>query len=172
MNHALLRFKSFVFPTNPSQVQLDGENHLQRSHIPFATEKVIPFGRVARVVSGKGKFVGSEAVKQSMALQALFQSGEAGMLYISGFEPMNAIMSDYTISQVGGTNEVQYTFKFVEVVSKTIYRDGKQYITVPTTKTLWEIASEYNITIDTVMELNPQFMTPWARVSGAEVRIR
>ncbi len=117
-NEVKLRFKGYELPYNPKSFSLKKERHILQLNSPLSGSVIQDLGFHARVLTGEGKFYGTDAKKQYDALYSLFEKGGSGVLHIPGQKPFHAYFASISASRVAGPDMISYTFKFIEDCQK------------------------------------------------------
>lgn len=112
-----ISFKTFIWPLNPESYQ----EELVREPVYEKTNSGTKFsgmGPQKRVITGKGAFLGPEAVGSFQTLANLFAEPEAGTLT----HPLLGIRTVYftalTVTQSPRADCVAYSFEFTEADAK------------------------------------------------------
>jgi hypothetical protein len=108
-----ISFKSFVWPLNPESYQ----EELIREPVYEKTNTGTKFsgmGPQKRVITGKGAFLGINAVTDFKALADLFANAEAGALTHPLFGARTVYFTALTMTQSPRADYVAYSFEFTE----------------------------------------------------------
>ena len=71
MNLSPMRFKTFVWPHNPTVYSITFERKMALSKIPFGRHHLQNLGQTRRVFRGQGEFVGAGAYDKFKELASL-----------------------------------------------------------------------------------------------------
>lgn len=113
-----LQFRDFIFKTNPEKISVSHAKNVVSHFCPGKSEITQDMGERARVAVLSGSFWGesfAEAMRQLNDFRA--KSGEAGMLFLPGFPPFAARLTDFAFDAIGDGRIIPYTMRFVEVMT-------------------------------------------------------
>lgn len=167
---ATMRFAGYEWLHNP--VSLVITNGLSQNRHSLYEENVqVSAQRLdLKVYSGKGELAGGDCIEQYKKLEKLFLSGKKGVLTIPGMEPVYASFSKLEAVGTDTPDLLSYTFEFVQELSaeKSTYPcecECKAF------QTLYDIAYEWDIPLERLVELNPQIRRPDELKEGERVRL-
>lgn len=63
-----MQYKNFIFDINPSDIKLTLKKNLAKTNVMHSTQVCSEVGESVAVISGKGRFVGENAIKKHMNL--------------------------------------------------------------------------------------------------------
>jgi len=173
MNNVPMRFKNFEFSVNPQKIEIKALSNLKQIAVPFDAFELQEFGIKPLVISGEGEFFGKNSKQEFETLLMLFLQGGAGELFVSGTQPMLAIMTKLVKGVDGFEDTVSYSFEFVEVPQRQVEQlSFEQYHTIQQGENLWSLSVVYDVAIETLLKLNEQISNPWAVNVGDKVRVR
>ena len=75
MNLNVMKFKNYVWPHNPSTINISVKRDLKEVFIPFKGSIIQDYGREKRIVSGSGQFFGNDCIEQFDSLFFVFKQG-------------------------------------------------------------------------------------------------
>ena len=174
MNSDVMKYKNFVWPHNPSTIDITVARDLKEAKIPFKGSVIQDFGREKRIVSGRGQFFGKNCMAQFESLFLAFKQGGAGYLSLPGMDSFLALFKDLKLTGTSMPNVVNYNFEFWEDLSTNATELDFQgdFYTVSEGDTLWSIAAKFDASIDTLLALNPTVKSPNQLNAGEKVRLR
>ncbi|MEG1244438.1 MAG: LysM domain-containing protein [Oscillospiraceae bacterium] len=173
MNNVPMRFKIFEFSVNPQKIEIKAATNLKQLAVPFDAFELQEFGIKPLIISGEGKFVGENAQLSFDSIFALFLQGGAGELFLSGAQPMQAIMTKLVKGLEPIEKTISYSFEFVEVPQKqSVQLCLEIYHTIKQGESLWHIARDYDVSIESLLKLNQSIQSPWNVETGDKVRVR
>jgi len=173
VNHPPIRYRGVELHHNPKSIQIEENKSYSEYFFANAPGAVQESGKRARVVSGEGEFFGENCLAQYHAVLELFTSREGGLLSVSGYAPFYARFVSFTLTQPPLENFLSYRFVFVEDMSQMPQgtKVNQQTHTVTENQTLWDIAYQYGIPIESLLTNNPWISRPDALTAGQEVRL-
>ena len=174
MNSDVMKYKNFVWPHNPSTIDITVARDLKEAKIPFKGSFVQDYDKEKRIVSGEGQFFGEDCVAQFENLFLTFKQGDAGYLSLPGMDSFLALFKDLKLIGNSIPNVVNYRFEFWEDLSPNATGLDFQadFYTVSEGDTLWSIAAKFDVSIDTLLALNPTVKSPNQLNAGEKVRLR
>ncbi len=174
MNSDVMKYKNFVWLHNPSTIDITVARDLKEAKIPFKGSVIQDFGREKRIVSGSGQFFGEDCMAQFESLFLVFKQGGAGYLSLPGIDSFLALFKDLKLIGNSMPNVVNYSFEFWEDLSSTATKLDFQadFYTALEGDTIWSIAANFELSIDTLMALNPSVKSPNQLNAGEKVRLR
>ena len=88
-----MRFKDFVFPHEPTRLEVGVKNRLGVGHCPGYGPVIQELGVQQRVITGEGAFFGADAPEQYRRLEELFFQQTPGRLVLPGRTAVTAHFS-------------------------------------------------------------------------------
>lgn len=187
MNLSPMRYKDYIWPHNPRVYTIDYEREMVQNKVPYGLYHLQDLGRKCRVMRGEGEFAGPDAYAQFGALANVFYSPGAGPLIHPLWQSANAHFVELSLKQEPRPDYVSYSFVFWEdleyysdAVEKQANSEGegqpgssdRLVYSVVKGDTLWAIAKRYGITVERILQMNPQIKNPNLIRVGQEVRVR
>ena len=174
MNLNLMKYKNFVWPHNPSTIDISVVRDLKEVNIPFVGTRFQDFGRKKRIVSGQGQFFGENCMAQFESLFLVFRQGGVGYLSLPGMNSFLAAFKELKLTESSMPNILSYSFEFWEDLSSATANLDVQsnYYTASDGDTMWSIAANFEVSIDTLIALNPSIKNPNQLTVGEKVRLR
>ena len=186
MNLNPMRYKDYVWPHNPKVYTIDYERQLVVDKVPFGQYRLQDLGRTRRVMRGEGEFVGENAYAQFGKLANVFYSEGPGQLVHPLWQAANAYFVGLTLKQEPRPDYVSYSFVFWEELD---CYDGKLTLEMETQSgqteaesrlvhnvvrgdTLWAIARRYGVTVEQLLQNNPDIKNPNLIRVGQEVVVK
>lgn len=168
MTHALLRFKDFIFTKNPAEISVKSK---KASPSPSDAAQSTEISAEAKIIKGTGSFSGEEKLRDSLALQRLFDKGGTGALFLSDIPPLKAVMTSLNIYEKSGTSDIFYDIEFCEI-PEAGKETAEKYATARKGDSLWNISLRENKKIEELISLNPRFIDPYDVREGDEVKLK
>ena len=185
-----MRFKSFVWPHNPRVYSIGYERKIAVHKIPFGRHYLQSLGQTRRVLKGEGEFVGEGAYDKFKELATVFYEETPGVLVHPVWMTTTAWFASLELRQVPRRDYVAYSFEVWEVIDEsetaltvrelTAGSGGDaaaqgsaqaQWHTVVRGDTFWAIAQNYGVTVERLVELNPDIRNPNLIYVGEKVRV-
>ena len=174
MNLNVMKFKNYVWPHNPSTINVSVKRDLKEVMIPFKGSVIQDYGREKRIVSGSGQFFGDDCIEQFDSLFFVFKQGGRGYLSLPGMDSFLAAFKELKLVGNSMPNVLTYSFEFwEELTSNMTDLDLREdFYTVMDGDTLWSIAAKFEIPVETLLALNTNIKSPNQLVPGEKVRLR
>lgn len=170
MELALMRYKGFTLWCNPLSIEVQSGRKCVSYTLPYSGEKHSDLGEKCRVIKGRGQLRGEDCLEQYAQLRALQAQGGAGVLSLPTMEPVKAIFAGLSAVADATPDTISYSFEFVEVSSEQEF-SGEKTHTVKEGETLFDIAYEYSVSVDSLVALNTSVKRPDELNAGEEIKI-
>lgn len=174
MNLNVMKFKNYVWPHNPSTINVSVKRDLKEVMIPFKGSVIQDYGREKRIVSGSGQFFGDDCIEQFDSLFFVFKQGGRGYLSLPGMDSFLAVFKELKLVGNSMPNVLTYNFEFWEELTSdmTDLDLREDFYTVLDGDTLWSIAAKVETPVETLLALNTNIKSPNQLVPGEKVRLR
>lgn len=174
MNLNVMKFKDYIWPHNPSTIEISVKRDIKEVTIPFRGSMMQDYGREKRVVSGNGQFFGESCIDQYGALFGVFKQGGSGYLSLPGMESFLAVFKELEITGTYLPNCLNYGFEFWEDLtqSTTTITSQENFYIVLEGDTLWSIAARFDVSVEQLLMLNKNIKNPNQLELGEKVRLR
>ena len=192
MKLSSMRFKDYVWPHNPRTYEISYHRDVASHGVPFGYYVLQGMGRRHRVLRGTGEFVGVGAYAEFKKLATVFYDPAPGVLVHPLWDMANAYFVSLQLNQVPTEDYVSYSFEFWEccdyykeslelltpehagTADKSEQRSaaGAEYYTAVWGDCLWNIAIAHGLSLDQLLELNPQIRNPNILYVGDVIRVR
>jgi spore coat assembly protein SafA len=172
MDLSPMRYKNYIWPHNPTSYQISFARRIAALPLTSGGYVMQNLGLQYRIFHGEGEFIGADAYDQFRKLASLIYSKEAGLLVHPLWQPCYAYLVELELVQEPLPNYVRYRFVFweapaqsaeglkkVEGGSARAERSETSY-TVRQGDTLWAIAKAQGISLQALLEVNPQIRNP------------
>ena len=170
MNLMTMSYKDFLFPQNPTELQIREERTVKEAALPLAGAALWDLGAKKRRVTGEGYFTGPDCWETWSRLRALFARGGPGALRLPGQEPFRAVLESLKLTGVSGKDLVKYAFTFVETESLPAFT-GRGVYTARAGESLWDYARRFDRAVEDLLAANPQVRDLDDLPEGEEVRV-
>lgn len=183
-----MRYKNYVWPSNPESYRIVYRRTVAEHKLPFGGSVTQELGTVCRVFEGEGEFVGAGAYEEFKKLATVFYQGGAGVLVHPVWMTTRAYFTDLEVVQEPLPDYVRYRFAFLEpgesggaalkkkesggAAASQVQAEQAQYYSVVQGDTLWGIAARYGTTVKALAALNPQIANPNLIYPKERVRVR
>lgn len=154
MNLLKMKYKGFEFDVNPESFKLCASKNISKKDIPsegFVNKEINVKGLV---VSGKGCFIGKDAMEKAHLLLNMFNKKSSDFLFLPTGDVVKAFFSKLDIIYSSSRDKVDYTFEFVEdyLGKKSEYTFGYTY--AKRQENLFDISNRTGIKVETLADLN------------------
>ena len=184
-----MRYKSFTFPHNPKIYTISYERQTATHKVPMGIYTMQDLGRTCRVMRGEGEFFGRNAYSDFKELANVFYETGPGVLIHPVWMSSMAYFTELSLKQEPKQDYVAYTFAFQEgyfgyagfrqvspaqagtAAPQKAGAQAQQYHTVSAGDTLWGISLRYGVSLQSVLQLNPQISNPNLIFVGQKVRV-
>ena len=168
-----MTYKDYIWPHNPSHIQIRWENRLAEHVIPYVGSMLERVGRKYRVITGEGEFYGADCYERFSRLSGLFEDGGSGDLCLPSMTPIRAMFKALEVRCEPTDDLIFYRFEFWEEVieSPRMLQENGIHV-VRTGETLWSIAVQYGKTVDELLARNPNIRNALYLTSGERVNVR
>lgn len=129
MKLSCMRYKSFVWPHNPTVYTVAFQRNMALHKVPFGRYRLQSLGMTRRVMMGEGEFVGEDAYRQIQALGSVFYENTPGVLVHPLWNTTSAWFVNLELVQEPREDYVKYRFEFWEDYAG--YQTGVETITPP-----------------------------------------
>ena len=179
-----MRYKNYVWPHNPRVYSIEYERVMAENKVPYGLYHLQDLGRTRRVMHGEGEFAGPDAYAQFGALANVFYDPGAGELIHPLWQAASAHFVELSLRQEPRADYVSYRFTFwedLEYYDAAIRPENSGQQTASADRlvhqvvkgeTLWGLSKRYGVTMERLLELNPQIKNPNRIQVGQEVRVR
>lgn len=166
-----MRFKQHTWNYNPEKIKILSQKEVVENIVPSADNITRNFGRNARVITGEGSILGEDCFKEFYNMWSVFQDNTSGVLSIPEFAVMNAYFTSLSVIGEATDNLIKYAFTFTEVMDTSKEKSPKTVHIALEGESLWDIGYKYEISVEKLLELNPEIKHPFDVSQGMEVSI-
>lgn len=173
-----MRYKNYIWPHNPATYSITYERQVAVHKIPFGRHCMQDLGMGCRIMRGQGEFAGQGAYDEFKRLATVFYDGGPGLLIHPLWQISNAYFTALKLEQEPLPDYVRYSFEFRERFDgyaggltglppdggPTLPPDGEtggeSSHTVVSGDTLWAIARRSGVTLEALLQANPDIKNP------------
>lgn len=169
-----MEYGDYKWKFNPKKIEVRQERNIKEQVIPFFGNVLQDYGREKRIVKGYGEFFGDDASEQYNNLYKVFKLGGVSYLKVPTLSPFLAVFVSLDLVEEASLGFVKYEFEFwenvVEQDNSNIFISG-DYHTVKQGDNLWSIAALYSVSVDKILNKNPQIKRPDELTVGQKVAL-
>ena len=165
-----MRFKEFVFPSNPSVFEINSSTNMAVRSVYDGSSDVQSVSLNPIKVNGNGEFFGDKAEENCQYLMHMLRTKQNGALLLPSGSGFDAYLNKFVFCRNAQKNSISYTFEFTEnCSSKTEVRDF--YFTIcQSGENAFDIANRCNVSVEDIMKHN-DLKTPFDIKEGEKVVI-
>lgn len=185
---APLKYKTYTWPVNPSNYTLRFEKNTAIHSYPYTNiNEIDDLGMKPREVSGEGEFIGEGAYEEFKKLASVFYNRGPGLLIHPIWQISNAVFNRLELAQEPTPNYVKYYFGFIEDTGQTAKIQEKKQAssdkpkteqktkpktyTVKKGDTMWAIARRNGMSLQQLVQKNPQIKNPNLIYPGNKINL-
>lgn len=149
-----MKYKDFEFDVNPTDIRLSMSKNISKHSLPYKAQSCEEMGKNAAVVSGKGYFLGEDAMNKAYALSRVYNKKGSDYLFTPYCVPIKVFFSSLDIIYSASNSRVEYTFEFTQdkPEKKDTYDFG--YTIAKDGENLFDIANRTGLEIEKIASLN------------------
>ena len=168
-----MKFKDYVWPHNPRVYEIKYRKGIVSHAVPFGLYTLQNTGRRHRVLRGEGEFCGENAYREFQRLATVFYENTPGTLIHPLWMTTSAYFVSLEVMQEPREDYVRYSFEFWEdydgyelTLKQTSQQAaaakadekaaGAKQHTVGSGENFALIAAAYGLSLEQLIELNPQ----------------
>ncbi len=171
MKEFKMRFKDFVFDTNPSYIQVITSRDTSTASIYNGKGITQDISQKPIIVKGKGMFFGSNADEKCARLSYLLRQGGAGELHCPSLYPIEAIFTEFKYDSNATLGKIEYEFEFTQVCDDKKEIAPLDYLTAQNGENAFDIAARAGRSVDEIMKAN-DFESPFSIKKGDRVNLK
>lgn len=168
---AKMRYKGYVWNHNPETLKVTTEQKLIEQTIPQGKETIQDFGVKSRVISGSGQLFGEDCLYQYEKLLELQNESGSGILSLPDTKPFYAYFKSIELACDPAPDIITYNFQFIEDLTRKAEKIQGIYHTLTYGQTLWDVSYIYSVSMEDLLELNPDIKRVDELVIGDKVRV-
>ncbi len=171
MKQGTMRFRNYIFPSNPHTIEISDSRTLKKISLPLLGETVQDLGKSVQRMKGSGTFIGNNAYADYLELQKEYEKGGTGILSVPGFQPICAVFSSLRLTAPPEPDTAEYAFEFIQKHTQVLREHVPEDYCMGAGESLWDVAAKFGISIDRLMEYNAQYPDPFSPLAGERVRL-
>lgn len=164
------KYKGFELPVNPSCLEVLSSTNCESKGSISANSFCENVFVNPTVVTGQGELYGDKGGEYCSLIQNMLKSTSSDWLFIPGFAPIKAFLTEFKYSRSVSNGAYQYSFKFVEDCKGKSAKRFVAYTIAQRGENAFDIADRCGIAVDDVMSLN-DFKSPFDISEGEKVVI-
>lgn len=149
-----MRYKTFEFEVNPKDISVSMSKNISKNSLPYSSQLCNEVGKNSTIISGKGYFVGADALEKVFSLVRVYNKKGSDFLFIPSSTPIKTYFSKLDINYSSGNNRVEYTFEFVEDSQNKSDTKDFGYTYAKNGENLFDVANRTGIAIESIVSLN------------------
>lgn len=165
-----MRFRDFTWRDNPVSLRVASARNVLETKVPYGMTQTEELGQERRKVTGEGYFTGEDCMDVWNSLQETFAQQGPGILQLPGVAPFWALMDSLELIGVQGKELVRYAFSFTEWDGQGQFLGSGVY-TAQSGESLWDYANRWSLSVETLVEANPQIQDICDLKEGEKVMI-
>ncbi len=167
---ATMSFRGYRWQYNPVKLEITNSAQKHQYIVPSHKTRIESLSRKPVVYKGEGEFFGEDCIAKYRELEKIFLEGRKGVLSIPDMPSVYAWFTG--LSLVGDTTEnlLRYKFEFMEADTSHGVLQQRFHI-CNERETLYDIAFDYGVSVEKLVELNPNIRRPDELKTGEQVRL-
>lgn len=166
-----MRFMGYTWHHNPKELSVICDKTVVKFSVPYFREMLQSFSNKLITVKGVGELYGEDCLEQYKKLNSIFEKGGTGILCLPSLSPMYACFESLKMLADDKPGVITYEFTFTQTKDREPLTKVKKTVVADGTKTLWDIAYENSVDIESLVELNPHIMFIGDIKAGEVVKI-
>lgn len=167
MNNAPMRFGGMSLRHNPSKLVITDSAGMLSLSLPHTEPDSRFISGKPRLIRGEGELYGGDCLEQYEALYSMYAKGERGVLSLPHMPPMYAYLSALSVTAEPEDDVLGFSFTFTQTRGDAVSGSPGAGLTAGAGESLWDIAYENDMDIETLVALNPH-IPRIGRLSGGE----
>lgn len=163
-----MRYKDFVFASNPSKIEVLSSKSVSERALVNGGFSTAENSKNACVIKAEGTLYGEEAQSQLQGLTRLFNESGAGWLFLPNGRCFNAYFKTLITTQSADKGSVSYGITFVEKPAHRSEYYPFGYTYAQEGENAFDIAERCNISIEDLMDCN-SIKTPFDIKGGDRI---
>lgn len=168
---SIIRFAGFVFEHNPETLKITAGSTLASADVLGSSRALSHSGVKNRVISGEGFITGEDCLFRFSRMLRLLSREESCLLCLPDIRPFFAFFRSLRLSCDPTPNLVRYYFEFEEDALKGKKPRKPNRFFISRGEDLWDISRIFNLSVEELVNLNPQIKRPNEIEIGEAVRI-
>ena len=149
-----MRYKDFVFPSNPSKIEVLSSKKISEKPLINGDFNTDENSKNASVIKAQGVFYGENSDEQLQQLSRLFNESGEGWLFLPNGRCFRAYFKSLITTQSADKSSVSYGLTFVEKSARRSSEYPFGYTFAQRGENAFDIAHRCNIAIEDLMDAN------------------
>lgn len=149
-----MRFKDYVFPSNPAGIEILCSKSISESSLINGDFNASENSKNASVIKAEGAFFGEAAQEQLKCLSRLFNEGGEGWLFLPDGRCFQAYFKSLKTSESADKSSISYSLTFVEKSAGRTEDYLFGYTFAQSGENAFDIAARCKISIEDLMDCN------------------
>lgn len=171
MKLSAMRFKGFTWHHNPKSLTIKCSDKIVSYSYPHFRAVVESFYSEPVTVSGVGELYGEDCLKQYERLQELYKEGKSGVLCLPKLMPIYACFEKLNVEASTTPSLLTYSFTFRQVKQLERLNNIPKTYTLTEDCTLFDVAYQFNVGLESLVEINNNIMFINELKAGQVVRL-
>lgn len=154
MKEFKMRFKDYIFPSNPQSIKITTQSKTAQSGIYGGQSTVQSVCVNPTIISGSGIFAGEGAQEECRRLSHMLKINTSGEFHCPNAQPIKAYLTEFSYSAAADRGALAYSFEFTEDCNGRREEIEFDYTLALDGENAFDIAARTGVTVDEVVELN------------------
>ena len=149
-----MKYRDFEFEVIPSEVSMKLTKNISKTDFANHGEKCEEINKKGALISGKGYFVGEDAMNKAYALIRVFNKKGSDFLFTPFCNPKKMLFTSLEIHYSASNSRVEYSFEFTQdgFEKNEVYDFG--YTVALEGENLFDVSSRTGVEVQRLVSLN------------------